>query len=592
MMPAWSNGHHEPRVLVVNDPGRIADLVRRRYPTAEVQERTSYLAGISACGPASGPPVRRVLVGVDPTSSRLRAAVQGLRRAVGGDGRIILCCRPEGEPAARATLDAGADDYIIYPPTGHDLDTALAIPQVAPAPAAPPDAAADVSPAELERLATLLSELTRDRPGLMQQAAALVQEAIGCTGVTLVVEDQTASAGPPIAAPVFTEPIRSGNRHIGHIRVGPRAAGPYAAEHLQKLRHYATLIGYLIDAADRCASFERLALTDELTGLPNRRQFLQMLDEKVRRATADRTTVTLLIFDIDDFKHYNDRFGHAAGDEILRETGQLFRQCSRQHDLVARLGGDEFAVVFWQAEQPRVAGSKHPTDVLQILRRFRKELGTHRFPSLGPEAEGVLTISGGLASFPWDGGRAADLIQAADQALLRAKRDGKNRICLVGDTPDDAEREGLSPHPFEPAATSAPPAAPDQEPTTRLRIERMTNPHGALPATDPDIEWCLRLVAHPAVRWRAVQHSAARATTWFRDHREDAAERIALVVNVTPCACGCGLAFTAPSAPHDDREPLATAMADALLEYVMETQLDDRCRTAGRLRLMIDPDHP
>jgi diguanylate cyclase (GGDEF)-like protein len=159
------------------------------------------------------------------------------------------------------------------------------------------------------------------------------------------------------------------------------------------------------------------------------------LPDLLGQARRQRTPVTVLMFDMDDFKHFNDAYGHGAGDEILRETAQLFVRHTRKHDLVARYGGDEFVVVFWEADQPRVAGSKPPRDVLAVLGRFCKALERHEFCSLGPEAQGALTISGGLITFPWDAGSAEELIDKADEALLLAKRQGKNRIWLVGQGP-------------------------------------------------------------------------------------------------------------------------------------------------------------
>ena len=117
---------------------------------------------------------------------------------------------------------------------------------------------------------------------------------------------------------------------------------------------------------------------------------------------------------------------------ILRDISRLFRQHCRQHDIVARYGGDEFVVVFWDADEPRVPGSKHPTDVLTVLRRAKEAIHSHAFPKLGPEAQGCITISGGLATFPWDAHDADSLIERADEALLQAKRAGKNRVHIVG----------------------------------------------------------------------------------------------------------------------------------------------------------------
>jgi diguanylate cyclase (GGDEF)-like protein len=144
--------------------------------------------------------------------------------------------------------------------------------------------------------------------------------------------------------------------------------------------------------------------------------------------------VTLLLYDIDDFKHYNETYGHAAGDEILRETAILMKRTSRSHDVVARIGGDEFAVLFWDVQPPRRASSKPLQDFQRLAERFCRAVSAHSFASLGPEARGVLTISGGLANFPADGQTCRDLLRAADQALRSVKRSGKNAIQIVGAT--------------------------------------------------------------------------------------------------------------------------------------------------------------
>ena len=134
------------------------------------------------------------------------------------------------------------------------------------------------------------------------------------------------------------------------------------------------------------------------------------------------------MFDIEDFKTYNDRYGHMAGDEILHETARLMQSLVRDHDVVARIGGDEFGVIFWDPAGPRRANSAHPHDPVAVAKRFQKAICSARFPKLGHEAQGTLTISGGLAGFPWDGYTPDQLLDRADKMAMRSKQQGKNAI--------------------------------------------------------------------------------------------------------------------------------------------------------------------
>ena len=172
------------------------------------------------------------------------------------------------------------------------------------------------------------------------------------------------------------------------------------------------------------------AFCDPLTGAGNRRFFDRFLERAAADARTAHHEITILLFDIDNFKSYNDAYGHAAGDEILIEAVRLLRAVTRPTDQVCRIGGDEFVVIFHEPGGPRVAGSRAPRDVSIIAKRFQQQICAHKFPKLGLDAPGGLTISGGLATFPWDGDTAESLLARADALLLASKAAGKNAISL------------------------------------------------------------------------------------------------------------------------------------------------------------------
>ena len=202
---------------------------------------------------------------------------------------------------------------------------------------------------------------------------------------------------------------------------------------------YSSSVAQLND--DRLLKLEELATTDELTGLKNRRYFMEFVRQVIERAKKYGGQVTLLVFDIDNFKHYNDVYTHLAGDEILKQTAILIQRCCRDHDVVGRIGGDEFGVVFWDPpkhvdksdDERRAPGTEHPLEPVFIADRLLNAIGNAEFVMLGREGRGVLTISGGMSTFPRDGWNLQQLYTQADKALMQAKRGGKNRIYLVGE---------------------------------------------------------------------------------------------------------------------------------------------------------------
>lgn len=162
-----------------------------------------------------------------------------------------------------------------------------------------------------------------------------------------------------------------------------------------------------------------LSYTDDLTGIYNHRFFIQQLSLEVERQRRYPTALSLLMIDIDYFKHYNDINGHLAGDQVLREIAHLLHQGVRQSDIVARYGGEEFAAILIHAEREKAR---------EIAERIRRIIADTPFPNERQQPNRNLTVSIGIATFSPTISTVTDLIREADHALYRAKRKGRNRV--------------------------------------------------------------------------------------------------------------------------------------------------------------------
>lgn len=214
--------------------------------------------------------------------------------------------------------------------------------------------------------------------------------------------------------------IARGGRRWGQLESGSMSA--------ESLAGWAEAMGACLDAAERIQRLRELAYTDVLTSAGNRRAFEQYIETAMATAVARQRPLTLMLFDIDDFKTYNDRFGHAAGDEVLRETVSLLRSVIRRGDAVFRLGGDEFVVVFGDPASPRAPTSPPIESVDQIAARFTERIQSMQLPALGALGLGPIGVSAGIATFPEDGRDPRSLLDAADRRAMESKRRGKARI--------------------------------------------------------------------------------------------------------------------------------------------------------------------
>lgn len=161
------------------------------------------------------------------------------------------------------------------------------------------------------------------------------------------------------------------------------------------------------------------AITDRLTSLYNYGFFIERLDLELERAVQMDDAVSVVLFDIDHFKVYNDTNGHPAGNVVLVQASDLLRRTARRGDIVARFGGEEFVMLLYGASR---------REAHQVAEAARARVEATAFAGGEKQPLGRVTISGGVACFPADSASATDLLKAADVRLYKAKAAGRNRV--------------------------------------------------------------------------------------------------------------------------------------------------------------------
>jgi diguanylate cyclase (GGDEF)-like protein len=184
----------------------------------------------------------------------------------------------------------------------------------------------------------------------------------------------------------------------------------FTSDHLRIVLAVSSKMALSIENALKYAQAENSAVTDYLTGLPNARSLFLQLDRELARCKRDKTTLTVMVSDLDGFKQINDRFGHLEGNRVLRLFAQALKETCREYDYVARMGGDEFVVVA-PGLPPAVAGKK-----AEQLRSLARQAG---FDVCG---EQILSLSIGQAIYPQDGADAEQLLAEADRRMYMEKQ--------------------------------------------------------------------------------------------------------------------------------------------------------------------------
>jgi diguanylate cyclase (GGDEF)-like protein len=219
-------------------------------------------------------------------------------------------------------------------------------------------------------------------------------------------------------------PLRTDKGSIGILLLPKNGTGQtYGLQDIQ----YITRIVRFASIALENASLFRQATTDRMTGLFSHHFFEKTLDEELERARRYKSTFSLVMFDIDHFKKFNDAYGHLQGDRIIREIAKLLCKSIRQVDFPARYGGEEFAVILPAVD---VKGAT------VVAERLRKRVETFAFPSSDGGAALHVTISVGVTEFEAESAYApSEIIREADRALYQSKERGRNMVTVSAPRP-------------------------------------------------------------------------------------------------------------------------------------------------------------
>lgn len=216
-----------------------------------------------------------------------------------------------------------------------------------------------------------------------------------------------------IAVPLTVE-----NEVVGILYVDDFKERVFKEEEVFALSLLANQAALAIKEARFYEEIERLAITDSLTNLFNHRSFYDRLKEEIKRARRYRLNFSVIMIDLDDFKKFNDSYGHLSGDYILKEVGRELKKKIRDTDFPARYGGEEFAIILPQTntKEAKCVAERIRAGVENlVLKNENKYLGK-------------LTLSAGISTYPFHGTNETEIIGAADKALYLAKKQGKNKV--------------------------------------------------------------------------------------------------------------------------------------------------------------------
>jgi diguanylate cyclase (GGDEF)-like protein len=439
--------------LVARDTGRLADFSRTHPKIGFSLSNGQLIGGSALTGPGAaiavyshGRYVGRVVVSTPPTAALLanaRKVSPATRVLYAVNGRVVASSPDVGHALVMQLPDRDLSDQLKLPslsPDAAELYAYRAGPEI-PWRRVWPFIAALIAAAVSYRVFELREVRRRSKPppNSVRDAVALVGETLAATHnsqallpvILRAAVEATGASGGTIDAGEFSLATR------GIIPPEPvdvvQVALEVSEDQTAVMTLYSSEAGFGADARDAVAWIaeqalialenarlhglvQRQAVTDELTGLANRRKFLSQLDAEISRSRRSGSPLGLVLADLDDFKRINDTYGHEAGDVALRSFAEILATMARDVDLPVRLGGEEFAVLLPDTE---IAGAT------LLAERLRLALESTRIG--WPATDIRLTASFGVSSFP-GAASAEDLLNDADRRLYDAKRSGKNRV--------------------------------------------------------------------------------------------------------------------------------------------------------------------
>jgi len=286
--------------------------------------------------------------------------------------------------------------------------------------------------AQKQELALAASVRLKDTQGPKSQKGDIFDEWVMKQRQPLIIEDTKSefrfdigklSAKQPIKAEsLISTPILSKHKVLGVLRLNSQKCKNFSQDDLRLLDVISNLAAVALENTMLYKRTEELSLKDGLTGAYVHRYFKERLAQDVTRCMRANSCLSLLMLDIDYFKAYNDKYGHAAGDIVLKRVADiLFEFIGDSGDMLARYGGEEFALVLIE---------KNRKQAVNFAEAIRKKISQEVISLRRQKSQ--ITVSIGVASMPEDTSVCEDLIKIADDALYAAKKGGRNKVCASG----------------------------------------------------------------------------------------------------------------------------------------------------------------